>query len=191
MPDTPRHEKAELPQQRPGDEPGNPQRRRLLKGGAAAAPVLMTVVSRSALGQGGICATPSAFTSINSSRPSQRIASCSGRWPEFWQRNPDEWPAGFETTTRYHSPTTGLGGTFFGDSTLMQVFEGSGGGQVMLGRHILAGLFNARAGLTPLIPEFTVRNMWNEFVARGYFEPTAGVRWYPDEIILYIRSTMI
>jgi hypothetical protein len=155
----------------------------------AAAPVLMTLASRTALGESR-CATPSAFTSINSSRASRRISTCAGRWPEFWQRNPDEWPAGFSPSTRYHSPTTGLGGTFFANRTLMEVLQSSGGGQVALARHIIAGLMNARAGLTPLLSEFAVRNMWNEFVSRGYFEPTAGVRWYADEMILYLRSTM-
>jgi hypothetical protein len=35
-----------------------------------------------------------------------------------------------------------------------------------------------------------VRRLWNDYVALGYFEPTAGVQWGPAQIVAYIKSTM-
>src|SRR5690349_1726624 len=56
-------------------------RRRLLKAGVAAAPVLTTLVSRPVLGTQ--CTTCSAFTSMTGSRVSA-YSACTGRSPETW-----------------------------------------------------------------------------------------------------------
>jgi hypothetical protein len=94
--------------------------------------------------------------------------------------------------TRYHCPTTGLNGQIFGDRTMLEVIEvgEGGGGTQSLGRYIVAALLNARSGRTPVLTETTVRNMWNDCINRGYYEPTAGIRWTPLEIIGYIKTTM-
>jgi len=31
--------------------------------------------------------------------------------------------------------------------------------------------------------------MWNEWVTKGYFEPTAGVQWTSSQIVAYIQGT--
>ena len=59
-----------------------------------------------------------------------------------------------------------------------------------LGRYITAALLNARSGRTPVLSETTVRRMWNDVASNGYFEPTAGVRWGPSQIVTYIKSTI-
>jgi len=94
--------------------------------------------------------------------------------------------------TLYHCPTTGLGGRVFGNRTMINVIgmAGSGGNLDSLGRYIVAALLNARAGRTPVLDEGGVRNMWNDLVHRGYFEPTAGVRWSAPEIVAYLKTTM-
>jgi hypothetical protein len=51
-------------------------------------------------------------------------------------------------------------------------------------------LLNARAGRSPMLSEAVVRNMWNDLINRGYFEPTAGVRWGAAEIAAYIQTTI-
>ncbi|HEX6792726.1 MAG TPA: hypothetical protein VF304_02645 [Casimicrobiaceae bacterium] len=67
----------------------------------------------------------------------------------------------------------------------------SGGSQMSgIGPYMAAALLNARSGRTPVLTEATVRNMWNDLINRGYFEPTAGVRWGATQIIAYIRTTM-
>jgi len=57
-------------------------RRRLLQGGLASAPVLMTLVSRPVLAQQ--CQSPSGFVSGNASIVNFQI--CTGSTPEFWKQ---------------------------------------------------------------------------------------------------------
>lgn len=69
--------------------------------------------------------------------------------------------------------------------------QNAGGGPYQtLGRYVAAAMLNAAAGRTPYLSEGTIRQIWNDLMARGYFEPTAGVRWGPLEIVVYLRSTM-
>jgi len=68
--------------------------------------------------------------------------------------------------------------------------ELGGGGYTALGRHITAALLNAKAGLTPVLSEARVRSIWNECVNKGYFEPSAGIKWYPDQCVEYLVTTM-
>lgn len=81
----------------------------------------------------------------------------------------------------------------FGDRTLLEVIdigEGGGAGTVSVGRYIVAALLNARSGRTPVLDETGVRNMWNDLVNLGYYEPTAGIQWTAPEIIAYLKTTM-
>jgi hypothetical protein len=56
-------------------------------------------------------------------------------------------------------------------------------------RHVVAALLNAQAGLTPAVTVRVVKGIWGEYVAKGYFEPTAGVQWGPQDILTYLVST--
>ena len=58
-----------------------------------------------------------------------------------------------------------------------------------LGAHIVAALLNAISGFTPVLTQAQVVNMWNEWVTKRYFEPTAGVQWTSSQIVAYIQST--
>jgi hypothetical protein len=61
-----------------------------------------------------------------------------------------------------------------------------------IGAHIVAALLNARSGKTPssILSETSVIGMWNEWVTKGYFEPTAGVQWNSAQIVTYLKTTM-
>ena len=59
-----------------------------------------------------------------------------------------------------------------------------------LGAHIVAALLNAKAGLTPVLSETDVIGIWNEWVSKGYFEPTANVQWNSAQIVDYLKTTM-
>jgi hypothetical protein len=59
-----------------------------------------------------------------------------------------------------------------------------------LGRYIAAALLNARSGLTPVLNESNVRGMWNGYIASGYFQPAAGIKWGAAEIVAYIKTTL-
>lgn len=188
---------------RPGLSPDR-SRRRLLQGGLGAAPVLMTLVSRPALGQGGQCFSPSGFVSMPTSMHGQP-QFCLGRTPGFWKQPQkfNEWPKPYIPVT-----TTGPGGkaaTKFKDvflltpyppaTTLLQVLEMGGGPPNDLARHIVAALLNAKKGWTPVLTIEAVKGIWTQYMntgggGTGFFEPTAGVKWYHDQIVAYLTSTM-
>ena len=94
--------------------------------------------------------------------------------------------------TLYHCPVTGFGGRVFGQRTMMNVLGMTDGGSNVysLGRYMVAALLNACSGRTPVLGEDGVRDMWNDLVNRGYYEPTAGVRWDAADIVAYLRTTM-
>lgn len=59
-----------------------------------------------------------------------------------------------------------------------------------LGAHIVAALLNAASGKTNnALTESNVKTMWQECQMKGYFEPLAGVEWYPPRVVEYIVST--
>jgi hypothetical protein len=66
------------------------RRRRILKGAAVVAPLMMTVASRPVLGMGARC-TPSAWVSGNLSDHKDDRYSCGGRSPGYWKTNPQRW----------------------------------------------------------------------------------------------------
>ncbi|CAH1082190.1 hypothetical protein [Candidatus Nitrotoga sp. 1052] len=184
-------------------------RRRLTKSGLAVSGVLLTIASRPSLG-GDICKTPSGFLSGNLSFHGTP-QSCSGRTPGYWGTHYD-WPSpylvGSRTDSRHkQNSNSWSGGTMFNNSTLG--FDCSGNGaryitysmmQVILlggsydpyqlGAHCVAALLNARSGWTPVLTEAQVRNIFNEYASNGYFEPTAGIHWTPEEIVTYLKQTM-
>jgi hypothetical protein len=95
------------------------------------------------------------------------------------------------SATPYHCQTTGLGGHVFAGKSMIEVIDLlQSGGLNSLGRYIVAGLLNARSGRTPMLSETYVRAMWNDLINRGYYEPTAGIRWGAAEIVSYIKTTI-
>lgn len=192
------------------DQPESARRRRWLQRGLAAAPVLMTVVSRPVFGQSLACQTMSASMSMPASGHST-VQVCSGLSPEQWKAAPTQWPSpyrgaapsggtgtgmfqalAYEQPTAFHCPTTGFGGRVFGNRTMMNVIDMTEGGRNLdtLGRYMVAALLNARSGRTPVLNETGVRNLWNDLINRGYYEPTAGIRWSATEIVAYLKTTM-
>lgn len=61
-----------------------------------------------------------------------------------------------------------------------------------LGAHCVAALLNAVSGRTPdVLTVEKVKTMWSECQIKGYFEPTAGVKWSPAQVVAYLKTTMI
>jgi hypothetical protein len=162
-------------------------RRRILRGGLGAAPVLMVSAPRSVMATTLNCVPASSFASINASRP-DLLFSCSGRTPGYWKQPQwfSQWPAPYAPSGA--NPTTfddvfgALGG--YPGKTLLQVLElpGNSMGRDALARHIVAALLNAAKGLTPsnVLSVALVKTVWHDFVTNGYYVPTAGIKWYPD-----------
>lgn len=60
-----------------------------------------------------------------------------------------------------------------------------------LGCHIAAAILNAASGKTDgVLSVMGVIGMWNEWVAKGYFEPSAGAKWNSAQIVAYLQTTM-
>ena len=79
---------------------------------------------------------------------------------------------------------------YSGSTTLLDVLDMGGGPPNDVARHIVAALLNAAAGLTPVLEVHEVQNIWYEYATVGYFEPQAGIKWYHEEIVDYLMSTM-
>jgi hypothetical protein len=126
---------------------------------------------------------------------------CTGLTPEQWKILAATWPTPYcgvgegnfqQQATRYHCPTTGFGGSLFGDLTMLEVIDigERASGLRGLGRYMVAAILNARSGRTPVLSETGVRELWNDLVNRGYYEPIGGVQWQAPDIIAYLKTTM-
>ena len=187
----------------PGSAPGeyragatNPARRRWLRAGLAAPPVLMTVASRPVLGATAFCVPPSAYVSLPTSTPGM-YDTCNGQGPTGWiGTNP--WPSpycregtqggcgpgGPSKFNDFFNPDLGQGA---GPSLLTVL---SGGNEVA--KYVVAALLNYAAGLVPstVLPESTIKHIWTEFAATASFSPMPSASWNQLEIVDYLKSTM-
>lgn len=192
-------------------------RRSFAKSGLVASGVLLTLSSRPVLGE-SVCKSPSGFESGNLSFHGTPI-TCTGRTPGYWI-NHTNWPSPYEadkTTTRTvsndtenneHAHTSSIT-TIDPGTKFANVFNCSGYGKHLdglsmmqvigltgwadpqqLGAHCVAALLNAASGSTPVLTEPQVKNIFNEFDSKGYFEPTIGIKWFPGDIVTYLKTTM-
>ncbi|MBU1692103.1 MAG: hypothetical protein KJ958_03630 [Gammaproteobacteria bacterium] len=76
--------------------------------------------------------------------------------------------------------------------SLMQILlMGGKDDRYQLGAHITAAILNAKRGWTsPVLTEQAVKAMFNEWATKGYFEPSAGVKWSGEDIVTYLKTTM-
>ena len=179
--------KQDAPASPPSDRHNtNLLRRRLLRGGLAGAPVLLSLSSRSVMACHST--TPSAFGSISASRP-DLLVSLSGQPPSFWcnSTNYGQWLAPYYPTTTYgtggHSATkfnaVFSNSPFASSTTLLDALKMTGGGNALVASCVVAALLNSCSGRTSAVLNVSqVKSMWTEFMTKGYFEPTAGVKWY-------------
>ncbi|MES2960107.1 MAG: hypothetical protein V4792_18110 [Pseudomonadota bacterium] len=173
-------------------------RRRLLRGGLAATPLLMTIASRPVMA--GTCAPASSFASINASRHGEQPpVSCDGVSPGYWKEPQHfrEWPEYWVPSAKaipgkgWNPPLNAqatLFNTVFGagfpELTLLQVLDLKGGDKNSVGRYIVAALLNAATNKTAGVMDVdTVKTIWTAFNTHGYYEPTAGIKWYADHSV--------
>jgi hypothetical protein len=172
-------------------------RRRLLQGGLAAGPVLMTLVSRPVLAQqAGLCTTPSGFVSANASTAGRGV-SCTGHTPEFWRDNStpghNPWPTSFPPDKPFDTLFDHDSTHYPANTSLLDILkiQNAQGPFDDLARYIVAALLNAAAGLTPVLSVSAVKDIWNEYFATGSFSPSSGASWNHGEIISYLLTTMV
>ncbi len=188
-------------------------RRRFLGAGVAATPFLLTLVSQPALGTGAVCFSPSRNVSRNTSVSQQgRYGEClragsPGNYAAQQQASKGayQWPAAVPPTTAMHPlfyQGAENGKTKFikkennqwVSMTLGEALQVSAAGQVHF--HLIAAYLNKMGGNGAVIPDsvLTVQDilgMWQEYASRGYFEPMAGVKWYAEDIVNYLKTNGI
>jgi hypothetical protein len=179
-------------------------RRRFVQGGVGATPLLMTLVSQPVLGSAR-CYSPSGFVSMNTSR-NAKFGTCSGRTPGYWKSKNSMGGNPSQGTPKWPIPTTTLFSAYFnpvpppqnpGTFTLLDAVSLPEGPPHNVTRHIAASLLNVLVGLVPaeVLTAAVLQQIWQQYMATGgglvgYYEPTAGVKWYHDEITAYLQSTM-
>ena len=197
------------------DVPVNTSRRRLTGAGLGMS-AIFTLASRPVLAVQ--CASASSAASGNLSVhgiPPQ----CTGLTPGYWKvpQHGINWPSPYQQGTcksgggSSSSPENWAGGTTFHPelygTKFMVSHKSLSMNQVMvmndssyagitdkdnLGSHIVAALLNAAAGKTTgVLTVEKVKTMWTECQTKGYFEPIAGVKWTPAQVVAYLQSTMI
>jgi hypothetical protein len=165
-------------------------RRRLLRGAAGTAPVLMTLHSRPVLA--GMCATASASASLNPSgirRAQGKAFDCTGALrPAQWLalRNQD-WPVNKGSTTfkDVFSPNP------YGNAKLTDVLAYTDDtGEKALAKACVATYLNFMKGYVP--PGFfgggTIKTVW-EHGRTGSFSPRIGATWSVDKVTQWLATT--
>jgi hypothetical protein len=187
------------------------RRRRFLGAGVSAAPLVLTMVSQPALG--ATCFTPSRSLSRNTSvSQNGYYGECTGaESPGNYkaQQTPGtsayHWPASVKPTDPFH-PTFKMG-TVQGVSKFTKYVNGQwvsksfgealnieASGQVHF--HLIGAYLNKLGGNGAVIPDVAITvegllNIWSEYITKGYYEPTAGVRWDAEDIKTYLVSNGI
>jgi hypothetical protein len=75
------------------------------------------------------------------------------------------------------------------DLTFYQLSTPRSEDKYQLGRHLVSAYLNALRGWTPFLPTATIRDMFTEWQNKGYYTPTAGVKWYPHQMVEYLSAT--
>lgn len=159
--------------------------------GAVAAPIILTVISRPAMG-GNFC-TPSGFLSGNLSNPQDDI-SCNGRSPGYWKTH---FPAQYAATTFssvfggvWHNQT---GTAWVATIKLKEVLDlEMAEDQYKFGFHAIACYFNARyrdeLGYPMQVSD--VVDLVKQLLMFGvYTNPTTGLTMDVLEAIDFMKST--
>jgi len=186
-------------------------RRRFLGAGAAATPFVLTLVSQPALG--ATCFTPSRSLSRNTSVSQQgQYGECfNAESPGNYkaQQEPGKgayhWPAAVPPNTPMH-PLFYQGGEYlktqfikqvngrWESMTLGEALQVNAAGQVHF--HVIGAYLNKMGGNGAEIPDSVltaqdILRIWQEYATKGYYEPMAGIQWYAENIVDYLKTNGI
>lgn len=180
-------------------------RRRLLRGGLGAAPVLMVSAPRSVMA-GVSCNTASALaTSFAPSGLVANVPQCSGRLPGYWSScSLTVWPGTCLVSSSQTKKFDDIFGSTNGYGSSKRLVDVLAQSEAIpkdkLAKYIVAALLNVRKTLTPpvVMSEATVRAIWDACRGGGYYTPTAGIMWYADYsvpassggCVAWLKSTM-
>lgn len=209
QPDRPSGEPAAPPA--PLSASGN-ARRRFTRAGLGASGVLMTLASQPGMAA-TVCASPSGSLSngLQSSHRPDNPLTCGGNSPGFYANNLSGWPSNPAPARKFKDIfTVNASQAMLGELTLAEVFKTNGnkhGGKGGKGpfksedldphnvaSHVLAAYLNIQSKRSTVLTETQLRAIWHEYQFNGggkvgYYSPTAGVKWYGDDIVAYLKTT--
>ena len=166
-------------------------RRRFTRAGAGATGVLLTLASQPGMAS-NVCMSMSGFHSYSKtmklSSHSPPIA-CGGHGPDYWKAH---WPnvcaadAMFHTvfSCSYRTSQT-YAKTTCRDILSLKPFDTAG-----VGAYLMATFLNVATRQTDVMTIEQVRTIWKEYDLAGYYAPTAGVKWYAQDIVRYLAINM-
>lgn len=189
------------------------KRRRFLgKTALKAAPFVITLASQPALG--ATCFTPSRSLSRNTSLSQKDFyGECTGaESPGNYKAQQDpnanggaySWPATVPPSTLMH-PLFWVGSieskTKF-TKTVNGTLQSKTLGEVLdvkaapVSKHLIGAYLNKMGGNGAVISDKAITvlgilTIWSEYATKGYYEPTAGVKWYEAEIVSYLKTNGI
>ena len=199
-------------------KPPSADRRRWLKAGLSAPPILMTVASRPVLAKA--CVPPSAYVSLGASAPGM-YEECLGFGPQAWLKE-NQWPGTYNRgSTRFNEcfqshiqvdVAYNGNGSVFTSNPFAEISASNNGPKLseILGyepiagvaltddqrnvaRYVTAALLNYASTKVPgsVLGAMTIQHIWTEFGQTGSFVPTRGASpWSAAEIVDYLKSTM-
>jgi hypothetical protein len=168
------------------------KRRRLLKLGVSATPIVLTLVSRPVLAWH--CKPPSAYASANLSGRTQVSTPDGGtRTIASWATNPQQttnpnynwWPS------PYNAQTTLMSAVFFGTTGLMLDHLKTG---LPLEKYLIAALLNTKisGGASTCLSLKDIMEMY-KYGPLGTYQPpdSPGINWNSADIITYLQQNWI
>jgi hypothetical protein len=185
-------------------DPKGIARRRFARASAGATGVILTLHSQPGMAtfSKSLCQSPSGYMSMKPGASAQPQISCSyNRSHGYWKTHPNAWKsmAGMDSSARFSSFFRCTGSYVgLGKVTMMQVIDPSRTIKAIdrnnVAMQCVAALLNARAarlaGIRTVLPEDEVIEIWNQFVAQGYYTPSKGAApWSGAVIAGYLEST--
>lgn len=173
-------------------------RRRLLRAGLAAAPVMAALKSNTVLAGEHSCVRPSSFASLTAAhmkvsqgRVLKTDYSC--RSHGYWKNHDDGLPQAFKTSTQFVSGTTGFvanpGGAFTGMTLQAVLDQGDNQNNAALARHVTAAFLSAKSvnndPSAVWLTQSQCAQIWN---GQGVWSPFAGTTWTLAQTMAYFDA---
>lgn len=182
-----------------GGTPSNPNRRRFAGAGVKASGVILTLVSTP--GMACVCKSPSGSLSGNlqASNHSTQTVLCNGVSPGYWKNYTQHpWPPGIRPVATKWRPATTFasvfpygGTTLYQTGTLLDVLNNNDPNQdkYNLGFHLVAAYLNVVSNRINFFTVAVLKGIWHDLYTYGYYSPAAGVKWYAQDVAIYLQST--
>lgn len=170
-------------------------RRRLVRAGLTAAPVVAALKSNTVLAGAHTCIRPSSFSSlaaaqmkVSRGRTFNTEYQCDS--PDSWRSKQSRLPTDFKTKNLFLSTTTGFlanPGVAYTGMSLQQVLDLSGSqNNAVLARYVVAAYLTAVAfnddSRTVLLTKAQCRSIWN---GQGMWSPFSGATWSLEQTLGY------